>query len=189
MPAPISSAARQTANRLVITIGKFGVTDVFDTNKYAHDPRSDFMNWTIVDTGTFDYAADAWGFTYGGAAEWYQGDWTVRGGVFDLSIVPNSADLDTTFSQFQWVGEIERRYELWGQPGKIAVTGFLTRGRMGTLRRRHRVGQCDRHAGRYCGGAAISEPRRRQHESRTADHRRGRRVRARRARQRQYRAL
>jgi high affinity Mn2+ porin len=29
------------------------------------------------------------------------------------------------------VGEIEHRHELWGQPGKVAVTGFLTRGRMG----------------------------------------------------------
>jgi high affinity Mn2+ porin len=123
----------QTSNRLVITIGKFGVTDIFDTNKYAHDPRGDFMNWSLVDTGTFDYAADAWGFTYGAAAEWYQGSWTVRVGVFDLSVVPNSTELDTTFTQFQWVGEIERRYELWGQPGKLAVTGFLTRGRMGSF--------------------------------------------------------
>jgi high affinity Mn2+ porin len=123
----------QTANRLVLTIGKFAVTDIFDTNKFAHDPRSDFMNWALIDTATFDYAADAWGFTYGAAAEWYQGDWTVRGGVFDQSTVPNSADLDTTFQQYQSVGEIERRYQLWGQPGKIAVTGFLTRGRMGSF--------------------------------------------------------
>jgi high affinity Mn2+ porin len=123
----------QTANRLVITIGKFGVTDIFDTNKYAHDPRGDFMNWTLIDTGTFDYAADAWGFSYGAAAEWYQGDWTVRGGVFDQSVVPNSSSLDASFSQFQYVGEIERRYQLWGQPGKLAVTGFLTRARMGTF--------------------------------------------------------
>jgi high affinity Mn2+ porin len=123
----------QTANRLVFTVGKFGVTDIFDNNKYAHDPRNDFMNWTLVDTGTFDYAADAWGFTYGAAAEWYQGDWTVRGGIFDLSAVPNDVQLDPHFAQFQWVGEIERRYELWGQPGKIAVTGFLSRGRMGSF--------------------------------------------------------
>ena len=123
----------QTADRLVLTVGKFAVTDVFDTNKYAHDPRSDFMNWAHIDTGTFDYAADAWGFTYGAAAEWYQGDWTVRGGVFDLSIVPNSTELDPQFSQFQWLGEIERRYQLWGQPGKLAVTGFLSRGRMGSF--------------------------------------------------------
>jgi high affinity Mn2+ porin len=125
-------AGSQTANRLVLTIGKFSAADVFDTNKYAHDPRGDFMNWAIIDTGTFDYAADAWGYSYGATAEWYQGDWTVRGGVFDLSNVPNSAELDPTFQQFQWLGEIERRYDLWGHPGKIAITGYLSRGRMGT---------------------------------------------------------
>jgi high affinity Mn2+ porin len=126
-------AGTQTADRLVFTVGKFAVTDVFDTNKYAHDPRKDFMNWAIVDTGTFDYAADAWGYTYGAAAEWYQGPWTARAGIFDLSIVPNSTELDPTFRQFQMIGEIERRYELWGRPGKVAVTGFLMRGRMGSF--------------------------------------------------------
>jgi high affinity Mn2+ porin len=125
--------ASQTANWLVLTIGKFAVTDVFDTNKYAHDPRADWMNWALVDTGTFDYAADAWGYTYGAAAEWYQGDWTFRAGLFDLSIEPNSTELDPTFKQFQSVVEIERRYQAWGQPGKVAVTGFLTSGRMGAF--------------------------------------------------------
>ena len=65
--------------------------------------------------------------------EWYQGLWTVRLGFFDLPIVPNSTDLDPTFKQFQWIGELERRYSLWGQPGKLAVTAFLTRGRMGSF--------------------------------------------------------
>jgi high affinity Mn2+ porin len=121
----------QTADRLVLWIGKFSVTDVFDTNKYAHDPRGDFMNWTLIDTGTFDYAADAWGYTYGAAAEWYQGGWTLRGGLFDLSSVPNSPELDPTFGQFQIVGELERRFQVKGQPGAVRVTGFLSRGRMG----------------------------------------------------------
>ena len=30
----------------MITVGKFGATDIFDTNKYAHDTRSDFFNWS-----------------------------------------------------------------------------------------------------------------------------------------------
>src|SRR5207302_2657040 len=94
-------------------------------------PRGDFLNWAIIDTGTFDYAADAWGYTYGAAVEWYQGAWTVRGGVFDLSIVPNSTELDAKSNQFQWVGEIEHRHQTMGRDGKIALTGFLTRGRMG----------------------------------------------------------
>jgi high affinity Mn2+ porin len=126
-------AGSQTSDRLVITVGKLSVVDIFDTNKYAHDPRSDFLNWVVVDTGAFDYAADAWAFTYGGAAEWYQDKWTFRVGVFDAPAVPNSTDLDPTFRQFQLDGEIERRYELWDQPGKIAVTGYLTRARMGNF--------------------------------------------------------
>jgi high affinity Mn2+ porin len=125
-------AGSQTADRLVFTVGKFSVADIFDSNKYAHDPRADFLNWSIIDAGTFDYAAEAWGFSLGGAAEWYRGAWTLRGGVFDMSIVPNSTELDPQFGQFQWIGEIEHRHELWGQPGKIAVTGFLSRGRMGS---------------------------------------------------------
>ena len=126
-------AGSQTTDRLVITVGKFSVVDIFDANKYAHDPRGDFLNWTLVDTGAFDYAADAWAFTYGAAVEWYTGQWTFRAGIFDGPVVPNSADLDPHFGQFQIVGEIERRYELWGQPGKIAVTGYLTRARMGNF--------------------------------------------------------
>ena len=124
-------AGSQTANRLVITAGKFSVSDIFDSNKYAQNPRKDFLNWALIDTGSFDYAADAWGYTYGASVEWYQGNWTLRGGLFDLSAVPNSEGLDPHFQQFQWIGEIERRYDFWGHPGKIAVTGFLSRGRMG----------------------------------------------------------
>ncbi len=129
---PNQFPATTTVNRVVLTVGKFGVPDIFDTNRYAHDPRSDFMNWALADTGSFDYAADAWGYTYGAAAEWYQGQWTLRGGGFDLSTVPNSTALDPSFGQFQLVGEIERRFELWREPGKVAVTPWLSRGRMGT---------------------------------------------------------
>jgi len=130
-PGPNQFTGQQTADRLVITAGKFSVVDIFDVNKYAHDPRVDFMNWSVIDTATFDYAADAWGYTYGAAVEWYKGNWTLRGGLFDLSVVPNSTQLDPQFQQFQWVGEIEHRHNIWGQPGKVLLTGFLTRGRMG----------------------------------------------------------
>jgi high affinity Mn2+ porin len=131
-------ASTQTENRLVLTVGKFAVADIFDTNKYANSPKTDFLNWSVVNAGTFDYAGDAWGYSYGAAAEWYQGRFTFRGGVFDMSVTPaeaaNSAasdGLDPTFSQLQFVGEIEERHELWGQPGKLKLTAFVTHGRMG----------------------------------------------------------
>jgi high affinity Mn2+ porin len=123
----------RSLDRWVFTVGKFGVSDIFDTNQYAHDPRSDFLNWAAVDGGAFDYAADAWGFTVGAAAERYMGSWTVRAGIFDLSNVPNSIHLDPGMHEFQIVAEAEKRYELFGQTGRVLVTGFDSRGRMALL--------------------------------------------------------
>jgi high affinity Mn2+ porin len=123
----------QTANRLVFTIGKYSVVDIFDTNTYAHDSRNDFLNWSIIDLGAFDYAANAWGYTYGGAVEWYQDWWAARAGVFDLSLQPNSAALSNYgFAQGQFVTELEERHKLWDQPGKLKFLYWLTRGNLGT---------------------------------------------------------
>lgn len=123
----------RSPNRLVFTVGKFSVTDVFDTNQYAHDPRGDFLSWGAVDAGSFDYAADAWGYTVGAAAEWYQGSWVLRAGAFDLSNVPNSTHLEPGFHEFQIVGELEKRHEVGGLSGRVLVTVFDSRGRMGLL--------------------------------------------------------
>jgi high affinity Mn2+ porin len=126
-------AGSRSPDRWVLTVGKFGVTDVFDTNQYAHDPRADFLNWAAVDAGTFDYAADAWGFTVGAALEWYHEDWTLRAGLFDLSSVPNSEHLEPGGHEYQTIGEIERRYTLGGRAGRSLVTVYQSYGRMALL--------------------------------------------------------
>jgi high affinity Mn2+ porin len=126
-------AGTRSLERWVFTVGKFSVTDVFDTNQYAHDPRMDFFNWAAVDAGSYDYAADAWAYTVGAAAERYIGSWTFRAGVFDLSIVPNSPHLSPGFHQFQMDAEIEKRYPLFGKTGRILFTAWDSRGRMGLL--------------------------------------------------------
>ena len=125
-------AGSQTANRLVLTVGKFAVVDIFDTNKYANNPRSDFLNWSLVNAGTFDYAADAWAYTYGAAAEWYEGRWTLRGGIFDLSVSPTggispaSYGLDPTFTQFQLVGKSRNDTNCGDSPASSRSPAFLT---------------------------------------------------------------
>ena len=127
-------AGTRAANNVTLTIGKFSVTDIFDTNTYAHDPRGDFLNWSVIDAGAFDYAADAWGFTYGAAAEWTQDAWTLRGGVFQLSKIPNGKIVAVDFSQYMLVAELEQRYQLSGHAGKLKLLGFVNRGRMGAYR-------------------------------------------------------
>ncbi len=124
-------AAALPADNITITVGKYSVVDIFDTNQYAHDPKSDFLNWSIIDSGAFDYPADAWGYTYGAAVEWTQSWWTLRAAGFALSQVPNSKDIDGQFQQFGLVTEFEERHELLGRAGKIKTLLFLNRGKMG----------------------------------------------------------
>ena len=131
---PNQFAMMQSSDRLVVTLGKVSAVDIFDTNRYAHDPQSDFLNWSVIDAGTYDYAADAWGYSAGAAAEWYRGAWTWRAGVFDLSDVPNSPRLEPGFHEYQIDFETEHRHELLGQPGKVDLTVFESHGRMALLK-------------------------------------------------------
>ncbi|MDI3259824.1 MAG: carbohydrate porin [Sinobacteraceae bacterium] len=134
-------AGPQPGAGLTLTAGKFSAVDIFDTNAYAHDPRNDFLNWSIIDAGAYDYAADAWGYSYGAAAEWTRSWWTLRAGVFDLSRVPNSERLERGFGQFEAVGELEARHTLDGHPGKLKLLGYVNRGRMADYRDALRLAQ------------------------------------------------
>ncbi len=112
-------------NRIVVTLGKFAVGDVFDDNVYAHDPTTGFLNFAFNTMGAFDYAADAWGYTYGLAAEWKRDWWTARGGVFQLPTVPNGLEIEPQLlRQFMGVVEVEARYELINQPGAIKFLAY-----------------------------------------------------------------
>lgn len=120
-------------HRLVLTVGKFSVVDVFDNSQYAHDPRNDFLNWSVIDTGSFDYAADAYGYSVGAALERIDGAFTQRVGVFDMSDVPNSPSLEPGFHEFELVAESEWRFDNSELPGRVFVTGFMNRARMAKL--------------------------------------------------------
>jgi high affinity Mn2+ porin len=126
-------AGSQTHDRWVITAGKISVPDIFDNNPYAHDPRNDFLNWSAVEAGTFDYAADSWGYTIGLAVERYIGSWVYRAGVFDLSNTPNSEVLEHGLHEFQYLAELEKDYPLLGHTGSVLVTAYDNRARMGLL--------------------------------------------------------
>ena len=129
--SPNQMAGSHDANNLTITAGKFSVVDIFDNNSYAHDPRADFLNWSLIDMGAFDYAADSWGYTYGGAAEWTQDRWTLRGGFFDMSRQPNDKYLVRGFGQSQAVVEAEERHTIADHPGKVKVLFFASSANMG----------------------------------------------------------
>ena len=120
-------AVHRPVERLTLTIGKYAVIDIFDDNRYAHDTRSGFLNWTIDDMGAFDMASPAFNYTYGASAELYAGRWAGRAGFFLEPRSPNAIAVDTSFRQFQPLVELEERHVPFGRPGKVKVLLFARR--------------------------------------------------------------
>ena len=85
--------------QLVITVGNLSVIDLFDQNDFSHDPRRQFMNWSLVTHGAFDYAADARGYTWGAAAEYITPNYSVRFGRFIQPKESNGLKLNPRISE------------------------------------------------------------------------------------------
>lgn len=118
-------ASKVDVSRLTFTLGKLAIPDIFDNNTYSHDPRSSFMNWSLMDAGAFDYAADQKGYSWGTAAEFNQKTWAVRTGYFLEPDVPDGNNIDTRLGQRgQYLLELEERFNIFSQPGKLRLTGW-----------------------------------------------------------------
>lgn len=115
-------------NRFVLTIGNFSTLDVFDNNTYAKDPRSQFMNWGNWTYAAYDYAADARGFGWGFAGEWYQDDWVLRFGRMSGPKEPNVLPVDLALGKhYGDQVEIEHQHQFAGQPGKVRLLAWRNR--------------------------------------------------------------
>lgn len=115
-------AGSRDRNRTVLTAGNFSTLDVFDNNRYAKDTRRQFMNWSGMTHAAYDYAADARGFGWGAALEWYRDNWVVRVGRMTGPVTPN--DLPVDFNILNHYGdqiEVERGHEWNGQPGAVRL--------------------------------------------------------------------
>ncbi len=122
-------------SRITVTAGKVSIPDFFDDNTYSHDPRTQFMNWALMDAGAYDYAADQKGYTDGFVAELNQKDWALRGGYFLVPKVQNDRDLQTQIAKYGGYNvELETRYQLFSEPGKFRVLGFANRVFAGSYR-------------------------------------------------------
>lgn len=132
----VESDANQLAGsvakrRWVLTAGNISVLDVFDGNAYSHDPRTQFLNWSLMTHGAYDFAADARGYTWGAALEWYHDDWVVRAGRFLQPKEPNQQALDARILRHYGDQiELEHAHRLGDQPGKLRLLAFRNRARM-----------------------------------------------------------
>jgi len=123
-------AGKEDISRLTFTAGKFAASDIFDNNSYTHDPRTQFLNWALMDSAAWDYPANSRGYTNGVAIEFNQEHWALRYGIFMEPHEPNQGDL--VFHGTNNVGqvvELEERYKIVDNPGKIHFLIFYNRNR------------------------------------------------------------
>ena len=76
-------------SRISITAGKIGLSDLFDNNSYSHDPRSQFINWSLMSNAAWDYPADTRGYTQGIVAELIKPFYAIR---LSSVLVPRKAN-------------------------------------------------------------------------------------------------
>src|ERR1700758_4972169 len=75
---PLSTFSELPKRRIELRVGKFGITDFFDTNAVGSDSHLQFMNWAVDQDGAYDFTADARGYTWGVLAEYQSPKWGLR---------------------------------------------------------------------------------------------------------------
>ena len=126
---------RQCKERLTFTLGKMSSGDIFDDNTYSHDPRTQFMNWSLMTNGAWDYPADARGYTYGIAAQLVLKECAFRYGIFAMPEEANGFTFDRTLAHAHGQSlEVEYDYSLFERPGKVRLMGYLNNAHMGDYR-------------------------------------------------------
>jgi len=111
--------------RIVITAGKFALSDFFDNNAYAHDPRSQFMNWALMSNGAWDYPANTRGYTDGLVLEYINPSWAIRAAGTLVGTYANGPEFD--YNYFKAHGqtiEFSKFTDLNGHKGTISLLAY-----------------------------------------------------------------
>ena len=125
-------AGYQPEKRLTFTFGKVASPDFFDNNTYSHDPRTQFMNESLMDDSAWDYPADTRGYTVGGVIEYNEPAWAVRYGAFQEPTQANGGSLDGHIPQaLGHVLESEYRWTLGEQAGEVRPMAYINTAHMG----------------------------------------------------------
>jgi high affinity Mn2+ porin len=80
-----------------ILMGKFSLADFFDASEISNDPRTQFLNWGLMGSGSWDYPANTRGYTMGAVLQVFYHDFNFRAAVTTVPIEANGPDL-----QFKW---------------------------------------------------------------------------------------
>jgi hypothetical protein len=120
-------AGKIPSSRIVISAGKFAISDFFDDNKYSHDPRTQFLNWSLMSNGAWDYPANTRGYTFGLVTELIKPTWAVRISTVQVPEMANGQVMDPKILQaHSETIEFEKSFTIKKEPGTIRLLAFHT---------------------------------------------------------------
>lgn len=114
-----------------VVAGRFAISDFFDNNSYSHDPRTQFLNWSLMGNGAYDYAANTRGYTWGTMLEYRNQAFAVRAAAALVPREANASNMNTNISQ-----ALAKQIEFeqgWGKnkDGILRVLFFHNKANMG----------------------------------------------------------
>ncbi|HEY4800671.1 MAG TPA: carbohydrate porin, partial [Bacteroidia bacterium] len=110
-----------------ISAGKFCIADYYDDNKFSHDCRTQFMNWSLMDNTGWDYPSNTRGYTWGMVAEFFRPKWAARISSVLVPTEPNGMELDENFTKaHSETFEAERKLSFGKHSGKIRLLLYHT---------------------------------------------------------------
>jgi high affinity Mn2+ porin len=122
-------------NRFQISIGKMSAEDVLDDNLYSHDPRTQFLNWSLMYTGAWDYPANSRGYTFGALFDYSTMFFAVRYGIFAEPTRANDPEFDPQFLKAHGqILEFQENFILQDHPARIREWMYLNTAHMGKYR-------------------------------------------------------
>jgi high affinity Mn2+ porin len=130
---PMGTLTSLSPRRVEFRIGKFALPDFLDVNAVGSDSHLQFMNWTVVNNGAWDFAADTRGYTYGALLELDNPGWSLRFVEALMPKVANGIDLQWNLSQSHAHNlELELRPQLLAnRRTRIRVLGYRNIADMG----------------------------------------------------------
>ena len=119
-----------STKRLVFTLGKFTLADIFDDNHYGHDPRTRLLNWSLMASGAWDYASNTKGYTYAAVGEYISPELSLRFGTAVEPMYANGPlaphklmDLEVqTGNGLEYNYEIEKPFHFFNKKNSIFRT-------------------------------------------------------------------
>jgi high affinity Mn2+ porin len=131
--APNTVAATVDIDRVVLVAGRMAAPDLFDDNRYSDDPRSQFMNWSLMLNGAWDYAADTRGYVYGSGITLNRKDYAIRYALFAMPSSANGYNFDPKILLANSHNfEYQRNISVNDRPGHVHFLAYLNRAHMGS---------------------------------------------------------